>query len=107
MAFGQFNKTIIGEIPGTQTNVGGVMVEGTPTPISIQGSVQPSSSKDLQLLPEGRRVNKSYTVYTGDEMRENWRLTIYGDSYTCIAAEVWQNGVLPHYKAIMQRTDAV
>jgi hypothetical protein len=107
MAFIRFNNPIIGEISGTQTNVGGVLVEGAPTPIAIMGSIQPSSSRDLELLPEGRRVNKSYTVYTRDEIKEGYRLTIYGDSYTCMATEVWQNGVLPHYKAIMQGTDSV
>jgi hypothetical protein len=107
MAFIQFNQTIVGEIPGAQTNVGGFLQEGTPTPLSIEGSIQPASSRDLETLPEGRRINKTYAVYTQDEMQENWRLTIYGQSYTCVDPGVWQNGVLPHYKALMQKTEAV
>lgn len=107
MAFGQFNQAINGEIPGTTQNVGGIITETDPTAIVILGSIQPASSRDLELLPEGRRVNKTYTVFTKDLIKENWRLTIYGDEYTCIAAEVWQNGVIPHYKAIMQKSDAV
>ena len=51
MAFTQFNQPITGTVPGVQTNVNGVLQEATGTPLSIQGSVQPASSKDLLSLP--------------------------------------------------------
>lgn len=103
MAFGEFNQKLTGDIPGTPTNVGGVMQPGMPTPLEVKASVQPSSTNDLKMLPEGRRVYESYTVMTKDEIKEQYRLTIYGDLYECISAKVWKNGIISHYKAVMQK----
>lgn len=106
MAFSEFNQTLAGQIPGEPTVSGGVLIPGTPTAYEIKASVQPSSSNDLQMLAEGRRVYKSYTLYSRQEIKEQYRLTIYGDMYECVHAEVWQNGTLPHYKAIFQRVQS-
>lgn len=103
MAFSEFNQTLAGEIPGEPTVSGGVLIPGTPTAYEIKASVQPSSSSDLQMLAEGRRVYKSYTLFTKQLVKEQYTLTIYGDLYECVHAEVWQNGILPHYKAIFQK----
>lgn len=106
MAFGEFNQTLTGEIPSEPTNVGGVMQAGTPTALEVRASVQPSSSGDLQMLPEGRRVYKSFTLFSRNEIKEQYRLTIYGDPFECVHAEPWKNGLLPHYKAIFQRVQS-
>jgi len=105
MAFGEFNQTLTGEIPGAPTNVGGVMQPGTPTALEVKASVQPSSSNDLQMLPEGRRVYKSFTLYSRQEIKEQYRLTIYGDLYECVHAEPWKNGIIPHFKAVFQKVE--
>ena len=105
MAFAQFNQPISGTVPGVQTNVNGVLQEATGTPLSIQGSVQPASSRDLLSLPEGRRTSKTYAVCTKSVLKEGYRLTIYGQDFTCVGAEAWLNGVLPHHKGLFQRTE--
>ena len=106
MAFSEFNQKLTGEKPGEPTVSGGVLVPGTPTAYEIKASVQPSSSGDLQMLAEGRRVYKSYTLFTRQLVKEQYTLTIYGDLYECVHAEPWNNGILPHYKAIFQKVQS-
>ena len=106
MAFSEFNQSLTGEKPDEPTVSGGVLIAGKPIPYEIKASVQPSSSNDLQMLAEGRRVYKSYTLFTRQLVKEQYTLTIYGDLYECVHAEVWQNGILPHYKAIFQKVQS-
>jgi hypothetical protein len=51
-------------------------------------------------------VYKSFTLYSRQEIKEQYRLTIYGDLYECVHAEPWGNGILPHYKAVMQKVQS-
>lgn len=105
MAFPQFNQTLSGFIPGVQTNVFGKLSQTPAVPFTIEGSLQPASGNDLELLPEGRRVDSTYIVFSKNEIQENWRLTIFGQDFTCIKVEIWSNAVIPHYKGFFQLTD--
>lgn len=107
MAFLQFNQTLSGFIPGAQTNVSGKLSQTAAAPFTIEASIQPASGNDLELLPEGRRVDSTYIVFSKDEIQENWRLTLFGQDFTCIKVEVWRNEVIPHYKGFFQKTDIV
>ena len=51
--------------PGEVTWVKGVATQ-TPVTITVGGIVAPSSSKDLELLPEGDRQNGLKTFYTDE-----------------------------------------
>lgn len=110
-----FRKALTVTRFGAGAYVAGRYVPGTPlAPITIQGSVQPTKPEDLQLLPEGRRVDATYRIYTDAELiipRESTddkadQVTIKGEQFEVIALADWQNGVLPHRRYIVGRMDA-
>ena len=95
MAFEQFNQTLT----GTRKS-GGAYVNGVWTPSVIRSSVQPSSDKELKLLPEGRREDGAYTLRSKSEILEGDVFDIYGEDHEVTKRQVWQNGVIPHYLGI-------
>ena len=103
MAFSAFERQIDGHRKTGGSYVNGDWVEAVPTDISVMSSVQPSPNKDLMLLPEGRREGGAYSLYSTSELRNGDVYFLYGDAYEVLAVEVWQNGILPHYKAVAAR----
>lgn len=74
--------------------------------ISITGSVQPAKDSDVQLLPEGRRTQRSYKIYTFDEIKEQDIVPIYDELYEVLNVSRYDGGLIPHWRAIataMQR----
>lgn len=80
--------------------VNGQWVESPAQKLALRGSVQPAGASDLKLLPEGRRTERSYTLYSSSRMIEGDKTTLFGEEYEILAVEVWQNGLIPHYKAV-------
>lgn len=103
MAFEIFNQALFVLRPAEGYYEGGEWFEGSESTFTIRSSVQPTSPRDLQLLPEGRRVVAAYTLYSKSVIREKDRITIYGDQYEVLKVFVWQNGILPHYQAIASK----
>lgn len=76
---------------------------------TIEGSIQPTSQNDMQLLPEGRRGQEAYTLYTALPIniasdiasRTADRVLIYGREFEAVHREKWQNGIIPHYKTVV------
>ena len=100
MAFSVFNQTLDLKRPGSGEYVGGVWQESAPLTLSIRSSVQPSKESDLKLLPEGRRLDASFVLYSRDEIIEQDVVTLFGAPYEVLHVGRWQNRILPHYKAI-------
>lgn len=108
-----FNQpiTLHREQPGTY--VDGIWQPGKPTQITVQTSVQPIHPDDMLLLPEGRRDQKAYALYTKAPINAERnganadRVEIYGETYECVATQEWQNGLIPHYRSIvvLERSD--
>ncbi len=94
-------------LAGTYTN--GRWVEGEYETFTFNGSVQPLTGKAMDALPEGRRERASYTVYTetllrGVESGTNPdEVFVFGAWHEVFRVEPWQNGILPHYRAIIQK----
>lgn len=103
MAFSQFNQPVTGfrRAPGSYVN--GDWVAGASVALLIQASVQPASDKDLKLLPEGRREEAAYAIYSRTEIRNADIFVLFGFEHEVLQVAVWQNRVLPHYKAIAVR----
>lgn len=100
MAFGQFNKLVPAMRPAGGSYVHGLWVESPAATMSFQASVQPTKPSDLQRLSEGDRIKRSYTLYSKTQILEKDRVAINNEEYEVMNVEVWQNGVIPHYKAI-------
>lgn len=90
--------------------VGGVWQPGGTTTLVVQSSVQPVRDNELELLPEGRRQQECYTLYTSlqeplyianDHTQTNSdKVEIYGKQFEILHAEKWANKLIPHHKSI-------
>ncbi len=80
--------------------VGGIWTETPEQTLYFKGTVQPSRPSDMKILPEARRVERAYTLYSRSQFKEGDRTAIDNEEYEILAVEVWQNGILPHYKAV-------
>jgi hypothetical protein len=103
MAFPEFNRTISGTRPGGGSYVLGVWTPSAPTVLSIETSVQPTPDRQIQALPEGRRIISAYTLYSFTEIREQDVYSIYGDDHEVLRVRIWQNDNISHYVAIAVR----
>lgn len=89
--------------------VDGRYVQGTETPIAITASIQPTTGEDMQMVPEARRDEKTYALFTSYPVKtvgaENPdQIEIFGDRYELIQVLPWQNnsnfGIINHFKFI-------
>lgn len=107
-----FNQSLTVTRVSGGSYVGGVWQPGgevTPAPV-IHASVQPTNDSDLALLPEGRRQQETYTLYTSldeplyvanDHTQTNSdKVEIYGKQFEILHAEKWANQIIPHHKSI-------
>ena len=81
----------------------GRVVESDDATFSILASVQPLIPAELMLLPEGRRQNKSYKLFTndtlycfGDKDYNPDQVTIDGEQFETFAPSQWNNGIINH-----------
>jgi len=96
------------------TRVKGQVSPGATSSIEFTASVQPLTGKEKLALPEGVRENATYRLYTDYELKtadesgnkKADRVTIFSKTYEIIIVEIWQNKVIPHYKAIASLIDA-
>lgn len=92
--------------------VDGIWQEGAETTLTIMASVQPATPDDMMMLPEGRRERSAYVLFTATPLRTAVEgrhnadtLEIYGEAYEVTQVGVWQNNVLPHYRAIATKVE--
>jgi len=83
--------------------------DGSPTQFDITCSVQPLPGEEMERLPEGRRDQAAYRVFTDTLLRTAKRgsgghnadqTTIDGEVFECLSVEPWQNSIIPHYEAV-------
>ena len=85
----------------------GKYIEPTPTTINIQATVQPMTPNQVLQMPEGDRTQswcKGYTdvlVRTKREGVDGYKADTFvwnGDTYEIRKVDVWDVGVVDHYK---------
>lgn len=96
----------------TGSYVNGVWTTSPDSTISISASVQPAQPKDLETLPEGRRVSAAFRLYTsavlqvGDAAGQQADIVeIDGDDYEIHQLAPWQNGLINHNRYLAVRFD--
>lgn len=95
--------------PGTGQYVNGVWQDGAWQTFSFNGTIQPLTGKDYDRLPEGRRETAAYAVFTRavlrglDSTQNPDQVLCFGAWCEVLSVEPWQSGILPHYRAIVQR----
>lgn len=102
---------IIRKQAGFYNNAGKWVDGANSVGLTIQASVQPLLGKDVNTLPENRRSLESYCLYTNTSLTVLNELTrlrgdivvIGGKNYEIVSRHDWQNGIVDHYKYIVQR----
>lgn len=92
----------------------GRYVPGATNPIEFSASVQPLTGNEKLTLPEGIREKETYRIYTDFELhtsnekdkKKADRVTLFGKTFEIVRCDIWQNKVIPHYKAIASLIDA-
>jgi hypothetical protein len=97
--------------------VNGTWVATAPDDVAIMASVQPATARDMQNLPQGRRTNGAYVLYSDTEMlttiagdndlgldpRKADRITLFGEVFETMIVDPWQNDVLNHYRVLVAK----
>jgi len=105
-----FRKTLTGKTFASGTWVKGIFTEGSATEFEFTASVQPLTPKELNALPEGERKLARFRLFTSyrlktaddsDDKKSPDQVQIEGQWYTVTGIDIWQNKVIPHYKAIV------
>lgn len=99
---------VIRMMPGEY--VRGEWVEGASTEVGIMASVQPTTGRDLEALPEGNRSSSTVKIYTDDRLKttdpqgqQQPDLIVYmGDRYKVICEAPNQSGVINHFKYLAE-----
>lgn len=88
--------------------VNGQYVAGSTADIILKASIQPASPEDMQELPEGRRSDEVFKMFTKTRMftvtDENPDfLIIDGVEYEVISVGKYQSKVISHYKVLISK----
>lgn len=93
---------------GVYDALGKWVEDSSPVDVLLQGSLQPTTGKDLQQLPEGRRTNANYKLYTSTalstvEEQNPDTIIIDDDEYEVVTIMPWGNNIINHYKVILSK----
>ena len=88
----------------------GIWSPGTMSTITIQGSVQPLSGKDLATMEAGSRDLGKVWVYTGSELRKRTegstteadQIEFDGSIWEIIDVRPYSSGIIPHRKYLAE-----
>lgn len=87
--------------------VAGVWTPGATSTLTVEGSLQPMTGRELLLLPEGERTRARWKLYTETELRtadettttEADRVSWNGRSLVVVRVQDYSHvGLLPHYR---------
>lgn len=87
----------------------GRYTEGVESTVEISASFQPLSRSELEFLPEGRREEHAYKIYTATELRTLQdgtnpdRVVIDGVDYEVYSRLPWRNSIINHYKFLVMK----
>lgn len=113
-SFATGTYTVTRRARAAQPFVRGIAQSTTNSTVTIRGSVQPASGKDLLRLPEGRRVVETRTLFTTTKLytggqgatHEADLVTIDGDSWEVQHVESWvqaaAGGTGTAYRCLLQ-----
>ena len=108
-----FRKKFTVKRKSAGTFLDGVFTEGATQDIDIYASAQPVKPEDVQQFDFGRRNSKYMTLTTNTKLYVVRQATdttsainpdvvvIDGEEFNVDKEEVWQNGIIPHYRYLV------
>lgn len=109
--FGVGKITVLRQEPGHYN--AGTWIKGDQKSFECEASVQPASPREMQLLPESRRVSgEAKRFYTDVELKvastkagiNSDKVVYQGECYEILSVDKWL-GDLPHFKSIGVRIE--
>ena len=95
---------------GDPVAVDGVVTSSVSATFDIRASVQPlKAGEAMQMQEDLRESRENYRVYTDTELltadtgKQADTVIVFGNEVEVLSVEKWQNGIRPHYKAIISR----
>ena len=112
MSFRQ-SYPVLTEAPGGY--VGGLFAPGARALSTVPASIQPVTGADMITAPDGRRIQDMVKIYTDAPLTQAVEATgqqpdivvWQGYGYEVTSIDVWESGVISHYKIIATRRMAV
>ncbi len=103
-----FRKSVTIKRKSGGSYVDGQYIDGTTADVILKASIQPATLEDMQELPEGRRSDEVFKMYTKTRMYtvtdENPDfLIIDGIEYEVISIGKYQSKVISHYKVLISK----
>lgn len=91
-----------------ESYIDGHLIEGSETIINIRASIQPMKPEEMQELPEGRRSDEVFKLFTKTKLytvtnQNPDTLTINSEDYEVISVGKYQSNVISHYKALIAK----
>lgn len=110
--FDVFRQPVTVTRAGQGAWVEGVWVPGSEETLSVLASIQPVTPEDLQMLPEGRRLDARYALFSDTELngalegsgQDPDRVTLFGEDHEIAAVGRWRNNVINHYRYVALRS---
>lgn len=92
-------------------NVKGRYVPGPTEEIQVEGSLQPTSGREVKLPEEFARLHQIFKFYTDVRicsisavtLADADRITINGEKYRAMSIDPWQGTDLDHFKSLVWR----
>lgn len=92
-------------------NIKGRYVPGPKETLQVEGSMQPTTGRELKLPPEGARLRQYFIFYTDQKilnintksLGDSDVITIDGDTYRAMEITPWRGTDLDHYKTLVWR----
>ena len=99
----------IGE--GSYNNAGFFVKNSADSQFDIYASVQPATGSEMKLLPENRREEESYKIFTDTKLFSAEKgsvknadiVILQGIPFEVVKVLPWQNSVIPHYKIFISK----
>jgi len=91
--------------------VNGKWVKGSVIDIILTASLQPVTGDELKQLPQGRRSDQTYKMYSSIKLKtvrdtKNPDYTMLdGEKFEVISVSPNQNNIINHYKIIIQKVN--
>lgn len=89
----------------------GRYIAGPVETVTMLGSLQPTSARELKLTSEGGRLKQYFKFFTDQplvtvnskDLAKADVITINGESYKVMSVEPWDGTMMPYFKSIVYR----
>jgi len=92
---------------GYNENTGRWEEDSSPEEFTIKASLQPMTGEDLEALPEGKRAEAGYWIFTSTKLKTVQTdgsdqnpdiVVIFEEEFEAVTLKRWRNNIINHYQ---------